>query len=349
MRATLIHAPGDVRLEEVPTPQLSTGGDAIVRVVAACVCGSDLWPYRGVTPTHEPHRIGHEFVGVVEQVGTEVARIRVGDFVIAPFYDCDMTCVNCRNGFSTSCLNGGWWGSDDRMGAFADGGQGELVRVPHADGSLVATPSMPDDALVPHLLTLSDVMGTGHHAAVSAGVGPGKTVVVVGDGAVGLCAVLASARLGAARIVAMSRHADRQALALRFGATDIVAERGDEGVARIRELFDGIGADAVLECVGTKESMDQALRSARPGGQVGFVGVPNGAPELPIRRMFNSNVGVRGGVAPVRNYVEELLPEVWDGRLQPGAVFDRELPLTEVAEAYAAMDERRAIKVLLRP
>jgi threonine dehydrogenase-like Zn-dependent dehydrogenase len=349
MRATLIHAPGDVRVEEVPDPRLSTGGDAIVRVVAACVCGSDLWPYRGVTPTHEPHRIGHEFVGVVEQVGSEVARIKVGDFVIAPFYDCDMTCVNCRNGFSTSCLNGGWWGSDDRMGAFADGGQGELVRVPHADGSLVATPSMPDDALVPHLLTLSDVMGTGHHAAVSAGVGRGKTVVVVGDGAVGLCAVLASARLGAARIVAMSRHADRQALALRFGATDIVAERGDEGVARIRELFDDIGADAVLECVGTKESMDQALRSARPGGQVGFVGVPNGAPELPIRRMFNSNVGVRGGVAPVRNYVEELLPEVWDGRLQPGAVFDLELPLTEVAEAYAAMDERRAIKVLLRP
>jgi threonine dehydrogenase-like Zn-dependent dehydrogenase len=349
MRATLIHAPGDVRLEEVPDPRLSTGGDAIVRVVAACVCGSDLWPYRGVTPTHEPHRIGHEFVGIVEQVGPEVARIRVGDFVIAPFYDCDMTCVNCRNGFSTSCLNGGWWGSDDRMGAFADGGQGELVRVPHADGSLVATPSMPADALVPHLLTLSDVMGTGHHAAVSAGVGRGKTVVVVGDGAVGLCAVLASARLGAERIVAMSRHADRQALALRFGATDIVAERGDEGVARIRELFDGIGADAVLECVGTKESMDQALRSARPGGQVGFVGVPNGAPELPIRRMFNSNVGVRGGVAPVRNYVEELLPEVWDGRLQPGAVFDLELPLTEVAEAYAAMDERRAIKVLLRP
>jgi threonine dehydrogenase-like Zn-dependent dehydrogenase len=260
-----------------------------------------------------------------------------------------MTCVNCRNGFSTSCLNGGWWGSDDRMGAFADGGQGELVRVPHADGSLVATPSMPDDALVPHLLTLSDVMGTGHHAAVSAGVGRGKTVVVVGDGAVGLCAVLASARLGAERIVAMSRHADRQALALRFGATDIVAERGVEGVARIRELFDGIGADAVLECVGTKESMDQALRSARPGGQVGFVGVPNGAPELPIRRMFDTNVGVRGGVAPVRNYIEELLPEVWDGRLQPGAVFDLELPLAEVAEAYAAMDERRAVKVLLRP
>jgi threonine dehydrogenase-like Zn-dependent dehydrogenase len=239
MRATLIHAPGDVRFEEVPDPALSTGGDAIVRVVAACVCGSDLWPYRGITPTHAPHRIGHEFVGVVEQVGPEVRRIRVGDFVIAPFYDCDMECVNCLGGFSTSCLNGGWWGSDDRMGGFADGGQGERIRVPHADGSLVATPSMPDGSLVPHLLTLADVMGTGHHAAVSGGAGPGKTVVVVGDGAVGLCAVLASARLGAERIVAMSRHADRQALARRFGATDVVEERGKEGIARIRELFDG--------------------------------------------------------------------------------------------------------------
>ncbi len=349
MHATLIHAPGDIRYEEVPDPVLSTGRDAIVRVVAACVCGSDLWPYRGITPTTAPRRIGHEFVGVVEEVGPEVRRIKVGDFVIAPFYDCDMECVNCRNGFSTSCLDGGWWGADDRSGAFADGAQGERVRVPHADGSLVATPAMPDDALVPHLLTLADVMGTGHHAAVSGGVGPGKSVVVVGDGAVGLCAVLASARLGADRIVLMSRHADRQALGRRFGATDIVEERGKEGVARIRELFDGIGADVVLECVGTAESMDQALRSARPGGQVGFVGVPNGGPELPMRRIFDTNVGVRGGVAPVRNYVEELLPEVWDGRLQPGAVFDLELPLSEVAEAYAAMDERRAIKVLLRP
>jgi len=349
MRATLIHAPGDIRFEEVPDPVLSTGGDAIVRVVAACVCGSDLWPYRGVTETPRPKRIGHEFVGVVEQVGPQVEKIKVGDFVIAPFYDCDMTCVNCRNGFSTSCLHGGWWGSDDRLGGFADGGQGERVRVPHADGSLVATPSQPAPELVPHLLTLADVMGTGHHAALSGGAAPGKSVVVVGDGAVGLCAVLAARRLGAERIVAMSRHADRQALARRFGATDIVEERGAEGVARIRELFDGVGADVVLECVGTKESMDQALRSARPGGQLGFVGVPNGGPELPLDRMFSTNVGVRGGVAPVRNYVEELLPEVWDGRLEPGAVFDLELPMSEVAEAYAAMDERRAIKVLLRP
>ncbi|GMA91773.1 hypothetical protein GCM10025869_23020 [Homoserinibacter gongjuensis] len=279
MRATLIHAPGDVRLEEVPDPRLSTGGDAIVRVVAACVCGSDLWPYRGVTPTHEPHRIGHEFVGIVEEVGPDVARIRVGDFVIAPFYDCDMTCVNCVNGFSTSCLNGGWWGSDDRMGAFADGGQGELVRVPHADGSLVATPSMPDDALVPHLLTLSDVMGTGHHAAVSAGVGPGDTVVVVGDGAVGLCAVLASARLGAERIVAMSRHADRQALALRFGATDIVAERGDEGGPHPRALRRHRGGCCAR--VRGNQGVDgsgAALRAARRSG--GFRGRAERCPRV---------------------------------------------------------------------
>ncbi len=349
MKATVIHGARDVRLEEVPSPALSTGGDAIVRVVAACVCGSDLWPYRGVTPVEEPSRIGHEFVGIVEEVGPDVARITVGDFVIAPFYDCDMTCANCLNGVSTSCLHGGWWGSDDRMGAFADGAQGEFVRVPHADGTLVATPEQPAAALVPSLLALSDVMGTGHHAAVSAGVGPGSTVVVVGDGAVGLCAILAARRLGASRIVAMSRHADRQAIAREFGATDVIEERGDEGVERVKALLDGLGADCVLECVGTKESMDQAIRSARPGGMVGYVGVPNGGAELPIRRLFGTNVGVNGGVASVRNYIEELLPEVLAGTLNPGPVFDLELPLSEVAEAYAAMDERRATKVLLRP
>ncbi|MET3769035.1 threonine dehydrogenase-like Zn-dependent dehydrogenase [Marisediminicola sp. UYEF4] len=349
MKATVIHGARDVRLEEVPNPGLSTGGDAIVRVVAACVCGSDLWPYRGVTPTDEPSRIGHEFVGVVEEVGPDVARIKVGDFVIAPFYDCDMTCANCRNGVSTSCLHGGWWGQSDRMGGFADGAQGEFVRVPHADGTLAATPEQPDAALVPSLLALSDVMGTGHHAAVSAGVGPGSTVIVVGDGAVGLCAILAARRLGASRIVAMSRHADRQAIAREFGATDVIEERGDEGVERVKALFDGIGADCVLECVGTKESMDQAIRSARPGGMIGYVGVPNGGAELPIRRLFGTNVGVNGGVAPVRNYIEELLPEVLAGTLNPGPVFDLELPLADVAEAYAAMDERRATKALLRP
>lgn len=349
MLATVIYGERDVRLEEVPDPTLSTGGDAIVRVVAACVCGSDLWPYRGVTPTKEPHRIGHEFVGIVEAIGPDVRAIKVGDFVIAPFYDCDGTCVNCQNGVSTSCLNGAWWGSDDKIGGFADGAQGELVRVPHADGSLVATPEQPDDSLVPSLLTLADVLGTGHHAAVSAGVNPGSTVVVVGDGAVGLCAILASKRLGASRIVAMSRHADRQAVAREFGATDVIEERGDEGVAAVKALFDGVGADFVLECVGTQESMDQAIRSARPGGMVGYVGVPNGGAELPIFTLFGTNVGVNGGVASVRSYVEELLPEVLSGEINPGRVFDVQLPLAEVAEAYAAMDERRAIKVLLRP
>lgn len=349
MKATLLRGPRDIRLEEVPDPVLLAETDAIVRVVAACVCGSDLWPYRGVTPTKEPRRIGHEFVGIVEQIGSSVSRVRDGDFVIAPFYYCDSTCLNCRNGVSTSCLNGGFWGAEDREGRFVDAAQGERVRVPLADGTLVATPDMADPALVPHLLTLSDVMGTGHHAAVSAGVTEGSTVVVVGDGAVGLCAVLAAHRLGAARIVAMSRHTDRQVIAREFGATDTVEERGDDGVARIKETFDGVGADCVLECVGTKESMDQAIRSARPGGMVGYVGVPAGGPELPIRTLFNRNVGVRGGVAPVRGYVEELLPEVLSGALAPGRVFDLELPLTEVAEAYAAMDERRATKVLLRP
>ncbi|WP_438353152.1 zinc-dependent alcohol dehydrogenase family protein [Microbacterium sp. CJ88] len=349
MLATVIHAARDIRVEEVPDPVLSTGGDAIVRVVAACVCGSDLWPYRGVTPTARPHRIGHEFVGVVEEVGPDVADVHVGDFVIAPFYVCDGTCVNCRNGVSTSCLQGGWWGSDDKVGGFADGGQGARVRVPLADGTLAVVQGPVLDEEIPGLLTLSDVMGTGHHAAVSAGVQPGESVAVVGDGAVGLCAIIAAKRLGATTIIAMSRHPHRQELARRFGATHIVEERGSEGVARVQELTDGIGADRVLECVGTKESMDQALRSTRPGGMVGYVGAPNGGPELPIRAMFGRNVGVNGGVAPVRGYIEDLLPDVRSGAIEPGLVFDLELPLTEAAEAYAAMDERRATKVLLRP
>ncbi|MEV7692007.1 zinc-dependent alcohol dehydrogenase family protein [Microbacterium sp. NPDC089189] len=349
MLATVIHAARDIRVEEVPTPELSTGRDAIVRVVAACVCGSDLWPYRGVTPTNAPHRIGHEFVGIVEAVGAQVTSVAPGDFVIAPFYVCDGTCVNCRNGVSTSCLHGGWWGSDVHDDGFADGGQGEFVRVPLADGTLAVVPGPVRDEEIPGLLTLSDVMGTGHHAAVSAGVGAGDSVAVVGDGAVGLCAIIAAKRLGATTIIAMSRHPERQALAREFGATHIVPERGEEGIARVKELTGGIGADRVLECVGTKESMDQALRSARPGGMVGYVGVPNGGPELPVRTMFGSNVGVNGGVAPVRGYVEELLPDVRSGAIRPGLVFDLELPLAEAAEAYAAMDERRATKVLLRP
>lgn len=345
----MIYGEHDIRVEDVAEPTLIRDTDAIVRVSAACVCGSDLWSYRGISPTAQPHRIGHEFVGIVEQVGASVTTVAVGDFVIAPFYYCDNSCIHCQNGVSTSCLNGGWWGSNDRNGDFVDGAQGEVVRVPLADGTLVRTPTVPDAALIPSLLSLADVMGTGHHAAVSAGVTPGSTVVVVGDGAVGLCAVLAAKRLGASRIVAMSRHDDRQAIAREFGATDIVAERGDDGVASVRALFDGIGADFVLECVGTKESMDQAIRSARPGGMVGYVGVPAGGPELPIRALFSHNVGVNGGVAPVRGYIEEFLPEVLSGELNPGRVFDLELPLADAAAAYSAMDERRATKVLLRP
>ena len=349
MRATFIHGPGDIRIEEVPDPQVRLPGDALVRVVASCVCGSDLWPYRGITATEEPRRIGHELVGVVEAVGEEVSSIRPGDFVIAPFALSDGSCVHCRNGITTSCVRGAYWGSPDEHGLLVDGGQGERVRVPLADGSLVATPEPPDAALVPNLLALSDVMATGHHAAVAAQVGAGDTVVVVGDGAVGLCAVLAARRLGAERIVAMSRHEDRQRLARGFGATDVVSERGENGSAEVKELLDGVGADAVLECVGTKESMQQAMDCTRPGGFVGYVGVPAGGPELPIRQMFSDNLNVAGGVAPVRAYLPDLLSDVLDGTIDPGQVFDAELPLEQVADAYAAMDERRAIKVLLRP
>jgi threonine dehydrogenase-like Zn-dependent dehydrogenase len=349
VRATLIHGPRDIRVEDVPDPEVRRPTDAVVRVVAACVCGSDLWPYRGVTETKEPSRIGHEFVGVVEALGAEVSTLKVGDFVVAPFALSDNTCVHCRNGVHTSCVRGAWWGGKDEHDLPVDAGQGQAVRVPMADGTLVATPEMPDDAMVPSLLTLSDVMGTGHHAAVAAGVGPRTTVVVVGDGAVGLCAVLAARRLGAERVIAMSRHADRQVVAKEFGATDIVAERGDEGVAKVEELLGGIGADAVLECVGTKESMQQAIDATRPGGRVGYVGVPNGGAELPIRRLFSRNVSVGGGVAPVRAYLDELLADTLAGRIDPGRVFDLELPLDQVADAYAAMDERRSIKTLLRP
>lgn len=348
MRATVIHGPHDVRVEQVPDPVIHRPTDAVVRVVATCVCGSDLWGYRGVRPTREPHRIGHEFVGVVEEVGADVHRVRVGDFVVAPFSICDNTCAHCRNGVHTSCERVAWWGSPDHEGVPSDAAQGEYVRVPLADGTLVVAPEHPDDALLPHVLTLTDVMGTGHHAALSAGVRTGSTVAVVGDGAVGLCGVIAARRLGAERIVAFSRNPARQELARRFGATDVVAERGDEGAAAVVDLLGGVGPDGVLECVGTKESMAQAFDSARPGATVGFVGVPHGA-EAPMSTMFRRNVGLAGGVAPVRAYLPDLLARVLDGRIDPGRVFDQVRPLAEVADAYRAMDERTAIKVMLRP
>jgi hypothetical protein len=349
MFATRIHAPGDIRYEELPDPIIKHSTDAIVKVVAACVCGSDLWGYRGVNPVNRPRPIGHEFVGIVEEVGRDVTGIRPGQFVIAPFLCSDGTCVNCLNGIPSSCVNGASWGGKDAGGEFMNGGQGEWVRVAQADGTLVATPDLPDDDAIPDLLTLSDVLGTGYHAAVSAGVTKGSTVVVVGDGAVGLCAVLAANKLGAERVVIMSRHADRQALARDFGATDIIAERGAEGVAAVKELFGGYGADAVLECVGTVESMGQALDSARHGGKLGYVGVPNGGEALSLPKMFMANIGIAGGVAPVRAYMADLLPDVLDGTIKPGKVFDQQIPLSQVAQAYADMNDRRSIKTLLRP
>jgi threonine dehydrogenase-like Zn-dependent dehydrogenase len=347
MRATLIHGPRDIRIAEVLDPEVERPSDAVVRVVASCICGSDLWPYRGVQETKRAHPIGHEFVGVVEQVGDEVTTLRPGQFVIAPFVVSDGTCVNCRNGVQTSCLHGAAWGADDEHGLAVSGAQSSLIRVPQADGTLVATEEMPPEHLVPSLLTLSDVMSTGHHAAISAGVGPGKTVAVVGDGAVGLCAVLASKRLGAERIVLFSRHESRQAVGREFGADSVLEERGDAGVEAVHALFDGVGPDCVLECVGTYESMDQALRSVRPGGHVGYVGVPSGGAELPIRTMFSGNINVAGGVAPARSYIPQLLPDVLSGAINPGRVFDLTLPLEQAAEGYRAMDERRAIKTLL--
>ena len=353
MLAAVIHDARDVRAEERPDPKILTPGDAVVRVVAACVCGSDLWPYRGVTTVKRPRPIGHELVGVVEELGSEVTSARVGDFVILPFTMSCGVCQSCRAGYPAACDLVTGFGSKDRDGHPVDGAQGERVRIPLAQHSLfpVGRPAAELEAagLVPHLLSLADVMSTGYHAAFSARVSAGDTIVVVGDGAVGLSGVIAARLLGAERIVAMSRHEDRAALAREFGATDVVAERGEEGLAALRDLLDGDLADAALECVGTKQSMDTALDVVRGGGRVGFVGVPNGGPELSVRRLFDRNLTIGGGMASARRYMETLLPDVLSGAITPGKVFDLELPLADVAEGYAAMDERRATKVLLRP
>ncbi|MEU5310457.1 zinc-dependent alcohol dehydrogenase family protein [Streptomyces sp. NPDC021562] len=338
MRATVIHAPGDIRVQDVPEPEIVNPTDAIIRTVATCVCGSDLWPYRGLEPVGDPHPMGHEYVGIVEETGSEVTHVKPGQFVVGSFATSDNTCANCRKGWQSSCLNR----------EFMSTCQAEYVRIPNAHGTLVATDGHPDAELVPGLLAVSDVMGTGWWAALAAEVKPGSTAVVVGDGAVGLCGVIAAKELGAERIIAMSRHESRQKLALEFGATDIVTERGEAGIARIKDLTNGIGADSVLECVGTAEAMSQALHSTRPGGNVGFVGVPH---EVAVDglELFFSQVGLRGGPAPVRRYMSDLIERVLSGRIDPGKVFDLTLPLEQVAEGYQAMDERRAVKTLLMP
>jgi threonine dehydrogenase-like Zn-dependent dehydrogenase len=340
MRGAVLYAPRDVRVEDRPDPKIEEPTDAVIRLAATCVCGSDLWPYRGIEAVDGPSPMGHEYVGIVEEVGSEVRDVKPGQFVVGSFFASDNTCEICRAGYQTSCIH--------RQPGAATGAQAEYTRIPLADGTLVATPSIPADDLVPSLLAASDVLGTGWFGAVAAEVGPGKTVAVVGDGAVGLLGVLAARQLGAERIIAMSRHEPRQKLAREFGATDIVTERGDEGVARVKELTDGLGAHSVIEAVGTQESMMQAIRSTRPGGHVGYVGVAHGV-QLPGEELFFSHVHLHGGPAPVRRFLPELIDLICNRTIDPGKVFDLELPLDQAAEGYRAMDERRAIKALLQP
>lgn len=343
MRATVMYQAGDVRIENVADATIVDPTDAVIRVTRACICGSDLWPYKDMAPVEGGRRMGHEAIGVVEAVGREVRRIRTGDFVIMPFAFSDGTCDFCNEGLQTSCVHGGFFGMH------ADGAQAEALRIPQADGTLYALPGPADEALMASLLSLSDVMGTGHHAAVGARVGPGKRVAVVGDGAVGLCGVIAAKRLGAEQIVIMGRHPDRIALARSFGATDVVSERGDAAVARVRELTGGFGVHSVLECVGTAESMQTSLGIVRPGGAIGRVGVPHYEVIPSAQPTFYNNVTVSGGPAPVRAYIEGLLPDVLEGRIEPGRVFDRTVGLEGVPDGYRAMDERESIKVMVEP
>ncbi|QCX26731.1 zinc-dependent alcohol dehydrogenase family protein [Nocardioides jishulii] len=337
MRQVVMHAPRDVRVEERPEPTIVEPTDAIIRLTATCICGSDLWPYRGADEVQDAV-MGHEYVGVVEEVGSEVRDVKVGDFVVGSFWASDNTCEICRAGYQAYCVN--------RVPMGMLGTQAERARIPLADGTLVATPGMPDADLLPSFMAASDVLGTGWFAAVAAEAGPGKTVAVVGDGAVGLLAVLAAKELGAERIIAFSRHADRQALAREFGATDIVEERGDEGVARIKEMTGGLGAHSVVEAVGTQESMMQAIHSTRPGGHAGFVGVSHDV-AIPGGELFMAGVHLHGGPAPVRRFLPDLVQRIWDREIDPGKVFDLTLPLGDAAEGYRAMDQREAIKVLL--
>jgi threonine dehydrogenase-like Zn-dependent dehydrogenase len=335
---------GDVRIENVPDARLIEPTDAVVTVTRACICGSDLWPYKTMEHTDSGRVMGHEAIGIVEAVGADVRTIKAGDLVVMPFAYSDGNCIFCHEGLQTSCIHGGFFGTTELAGA-----QAEAVRIPQADGTLFVLPVGKDDALMPSLLTLSDVMGTGHHAAVAAKVARGETVAVVGDGAVGLCGVIAARRLGAEQIIMLGRHAARIALAREFGATDVVSERGAEAVERVRELTGGFGVHSVLECVGLDESMLTAISIARPGGAVGRVGVPQHELMPASQPAFYNNVTVSGGPAPVRAYIEELLPDVLEGRIEPGRVFDRVIGLEEVPEGYRAMNDREAIKVMVQP
>src|SRR3954469_3714981 len=338
MQATMIYGPRDIRFEDRPEPKIIQPTDAVLRLSATCICGSDLWPYRGIADTAEPTPMGHEYCGIVEEVGREVRNIKPGQFVVGSFATSDNSCVICRDGYQSSCV----------QREFMSGAQAPLLRVPLADGTLVATHDVPSKELIPSLLATSDVLGTGWFAADAANVKPGSIVVVVGDGAVGLLGVLSAKQMGAERIIAMSRHEKRQQLAREFGATDIIAERGDEGSARIKDMTSGVGADSVLECVGTHESMAQAINCTRRGGYVSYVGVPHGV-EFKGEELFFTHVHLHGGPAPVRRYLPKLIGLVLSGKMNPGKVFDLVLPLEQVAEGYRAMDERRAIKTLLRP
>ncbi|MGW1423994.1 zinc-dependent alcohol dehydrogenase family protein [Bradyrhizobium manausense] len=336
MKATVLHGPGDIRYESVNDPKLIHPTDAIIKLSATCICGSDLWPYRGLQPQDGPAHMGHEYCGVVVEVGSAVRTIKPGQFVVGSFCLSDNTCPHCKFGFQSSC----------EQREFMSGAQAPYARVALADGTLVATPEMPGRDLIPHLLATSDVLGTGWYAADAANVKQGSVVAVVGDGAVGLMGVLAAKEMGAERIIAMSRHKTRQDLARAFGATDIVVERGAEGIARVKELTRGVGADSVLECVGTQEAMSQALECTRPGGTIGYVGVPHGV-TFDGRALFFAQRRMMGGPAPVRRFLPDLMDRVLNGRIQPGRVFDLTLPIDQVAEGYKAMDERRAIKTLL--
>ena len=343
MRATIMPGVHDVRIDNVPDAAIQESTDAVIRVTRACICGSDLWPYND-GPNVQDQRMGHEAIGVVEEVGSDVRQIKRGDVVIMPFVDSDGTCLFCEEGLPAACVHRNFFGNGE-----LDGAQAEALRIPLADGTLYAIDVAEDDALMPSLLTLSDVMGTGHHAAVTARVRRGGTVAVVGDGAVGLCGVIAAKRLGAEQIIIMGRHPDRIALAKEFGATDVVSERGDEGIARVRELTRGFGVQSVLECVGTGQAMETAMGIVRPGGAVGRVGVPHYEAINGAQQMFYDNVSVAGGPAPTRAYIAELLPEVLDGRIEPGRVFDRTVDLDGVPDGYRAMNDREALKVMIRP